>query len=91
MGAWGVLAWEMLAGCRAWAALNYGQVINAVAIEGCVAPPGARMRGIGLGFKDGLGLGRSLQARPCWHSACGVCSSKSGLRAWARIDGNQRS
>lgn len=32
--AWGVLAWEMLAGCRAWAALNYGQVINAVAIEG---------------------------------------------------------
>ena len=31
--AWGVLAWEMLAGCRAWAALNYGQVINAVAIE----------------------------------------------------------
>ncbi|KAK9834124.1 hypothetical protein WJX81_000060 [Elliptochloris bilobata] len=32
--AWGVLAWEMLAGCRAWAALNYGQVIHAVAIEG---------------------------------------------------------
>ncbi len=34
MYSWAVLVWEMLAGCRAWAALNYGQVINAVAIEG---------------------------------------------------------
>jgi len=59
---WAVLVWEMLAGCRAWAALNYGQVINAVAIEGrslqvAPAPPAPA-------FPPRCGVACSIAARP---------------------------
>jgi len=73
---WAVLVWEMLAGCRAWAALNYGQVISAVAIEGRslqVAPRGAcpaapPSRGAACSAAATSSVPRPLRAAPC--AAC---------------------